>query len=350
MMLTSFLNQTFFHNQVKDYFMWLGILFSYLLAIRIAKAIVLNRVKAWAAKTTTTIDDFIIAQVEKVVVPLLYFSAFYVSTQSLTLDPGLRRGINVLGMVLITVFSARFLIEVVDYSIGVHWLKKEKNENRIRSLKGITIVARVVIGGLALVLLLDNLGVKISALIAGLGIGGVAVALASQAVLGDLFSFFVILFDRPFDIGDFIVVNDFMGSVEHIGVKTTRVRSLTGEQLVFSNTYLTNAQVRNYKRMDQRRITFNLGLTYDTTTAQLKEVPHLVETIIKGVKDTQFDRAHFISYGDFSLNFEIVYYVTTSDYNRYMDIQQEINLKIKEEFEQRKIEFAYPTQTVFISK
>ena len=196
---------------------------------------------------------------------------------------------------------------------------------------------------------MDNLGIKISALVAGLGIGGIAIALAAQTVLGDLFSCFIIFFDRPFVIGDFIVIGEFKGTVDHVGLKTTRLISLGGEQLIFSNTDLTNSRIRNYKRMDRRRIVFQLGVTYQTTLMQLKKIPQIIEEIITQIPDATFDRTHFASYGDFSLNFEIVYYVNDRDYNKYMVIQQEINFKIKEAFEKEGIEFAYPTQTVFLS-
>ena len=219
-----------------------------------------------------------------------------------------------------------------------------------RSLKGILRVIRVVIWGLAIVFFLDNLGFKISTVIAGLGIGGIAVGLAAQAILKDLFSYFSIIFDRPFEVGDFIIIDDYLGTVEYIGAKTTRIRSLSGEQLVFSNTDLTDSRVRNYKRMEKRRVLFRIGVTYDTPLEKLKEIPRVIEDIIKNVPDTIFDRAHFFSYADFSLVFEIVYYVIGSDYNKYMDIQQEINFKIKEEFNKRSIEFAFPTQTIYLHK
>jgi len=211
-------------------------------------------------------------------------------------------------------------------------------------------VIRVVFWTVAILVILDNFGVKISTLIAGLGIGGVAIALATQAILKDLFSYFIIFFDRPFEIGDFIIVGDFMGVVEHIGIKTTRLSSLGGEQIVFSNTDLTDSRVRNYKRMAKRRVVFKLGVIYQTTSQQLKEIPKIIESIIKSIDDAVFDRTHFLSYGDFSLDFEIVYYVIGNDYNKYMNIQQEINFRIKEEFEKREIEFAYPTQTLFLTK
>ena len=197
---------------------------------------------------------------------------------------------------------------------------------------------------------LDNMGFEISAVIAGLGIGGIAVALAAQTILKDLFSYFSILFDRPFEIGDFIIIGEYLGTIEHIGIKTTRIRSLGGEQVILSNTDLTSSRVRNYKRMDKRRVLFKLGVTYQTSLEQLKAIPGIIKNAIENVEDTIFDRAHFFSYGDFSLVFEVVYYVKSRDYNKYMDIQQEINFAINEEFKNRDIEFAYPTQTLYLNK
>ena len=169
------------------------------------------------------------------------------------------------------------------------------------------------------------MGFDISALVASLGIGGVAIALASQGVLQDLFSYFSILLDRPVQIGDFIIVGDFVGTVEHIGIKTTRMRSLSGEQLIIANTELTGSRIRNFNPMEERRIVFTIGVTYDTGFKHLQEIPNFIQGIIEATKNTRFDRCHFSSYRDSSLNFETVYYMTTSDYTAYMDAQQHIN-------------------------
>jgi small-conductance mechanosensitive channel len=349
-MLEMFLRQTYCQNTVSSYLTALGIFLGYALVIYLAKILVIRRLKVWADKTETTFDDFIILHIDKTLIPLLLFGALTLSIKNLIINAAAARAVSVAGMILMVAMGLKFAMSLVDYGLTVSWKKNGDGEARRQSLKGIVIAAKVILSGIALILLMDNMGIKISALVAGLGIGGVAVAFASQAVLGDLFSFFVILFDRPFEIGDFIVVDNLMGTVEHVGIKTTRLRSIGGEQLIFSNTTLTNARVQNFKRMAQRRVVFTLGVTYQTPSQQMKEIPENIKKIITGIKGTNFDRAHFTSYGDSALMFEVVYYVLTSDYNRYMDIQQEINLKIKEEFEQRKIEFAYPTQTLFISK
>ena len=201
-----------------------------------------------------------------------------------------------------------------------------------------------------MLLALDNMGVDISTLVTGLGVGGVAVALAVQNVLGDLFASLSIVLDKPFVIGDFLAVGDLVGNVEQIGLKTTRVRSLSGEQLIFSNADLLQSRIKNYGRMMQRRILFTIGVTYQTPREKLENIPTILREAIESQKNVRFDRSHFARYGDFSINFESVYFVTVPTYNTYMDTQQAINLRIHERFEQEGIEFAYPTQTLFLVK
>jgi small-conductance mechanosensitive channel len=169
-----------------------------------------------------------------------------------------------------------------------------------------------------------------------------------QNVLSDLFASLSIVLDKPFVIGDFIIVDDLLGSVEYIGLKTTRIRSLSGEQIVFSNTDLLNARIRNFKRMYQRRAAFTFGVTYQTPYEQLATIPQMVRDIIEDQDAASFDRAHFFRYGASSLEFEVVYHVLDPDYNRYMDIQQAINLELFRRFEAEGISFAYPTQTLYL--
>jgi small-conductance mechanosensitive channel len=220
----------------------------------------------------------------------------------------------------------------------------------VTTLNLLNFVTRMAIWVLVLLLVLDNLGVNITALIAGLGIGGIAIALALQTVLGDLLASLSIVLDKPFSVGDFLNVGEYFGSVEHVGLKTTRLRSLSGEQLVFSNSDLLSSRIRNYGRMYERRVVFNLGVTYQTPREKLIAIPKIIRQAIEQQENVRFDRSHFKEYGDFSLNFETVYYVLSSDYTQYMDIQQAINLYIHEQFENEKIEFAYPTQTLFVEK
>ena len=349
-MIKNILNHTYWSNTIGNYVISLLLFIAFVIFIKIFGHFVLIRLKEWAKRTKTTVDDFIVDSIRKIIIPLGYLASFYISINILTLNSSLKKVIDIFAIALITIFTARFLTDLSGYGFKLYLRTRTKNISLERSLNSILRIIKFLVWALAIIFFLDNLGFKISTVIAGLGIGGIAIGLAAQAILKDLFSYFSILFDRPFEIGDFIIIGDYLGTVEYIGAKTTRIRSLGGEQLIFSNTDLTDSRIRNYKRMDKRRVVFRVGVTYQTTLEQLKEMPRVIENVIKSVKDTAFDRAHFFSYGDFSLIFEIVYYVVGSDYNKYMDIQQEINLALKEEFEKRGIEFAYPTQTLFISR
>ena len=349
-MFQEIMEKIYLGNSVLDYATSAGFFLAGIVVIKITELFLIKRLKKWSEKTATDIDDFVVEIIQRIGIPFARFGVLYLSINLLTLAPLFKKTIDTIIVAVITIFTARLVVAFTTYGIQTHLKAKGKDQPLERSLAGILRIAKLVIWGLALTFFLDNLGFKISAVIAGLGIGGVAVALAAQAVLGDLFSYFAILFDRPFEIGDFIIIGDYLGSIEHIGIKTTRIRSLGGEQLIFSNTDLTNSRVRNYKRMQKRRVVFKLGVTYQTPLEKLKIMPDVIKKVIKNVKDTAFDRAHFSSYGDFNLVFEVVYYVMSRDYNKYMDIQQEINFAIKKEFEDRMIEFAYPTQTVFLNK
>lgn len=351
-MINDFFQQTYFQNRVIDYIIAIAIFILLIISIQIIKNILLKLLKTWAKKTTTTIDDKFVKAFEEKIKPflnLIYFGAFYISIKQLTMDSQIERFFNIFVIILLTFFGIRFLLSITIYGLETYWVKKEKDQAKKQALKSIITVIKIIVWSIVLIILLDNLGIKISALVAGLGIGGIAIALAAQSFLGDLFSYFIIFFDRPFEIGDFIIIGDYKGTVEYIGLKTTRIHSLGGEQLIFSNQDLTNSRIKNYKRMDRRRIVFQFGIIYQTTLTQLKKIPQIVEGIITQIPETTFDRAHFASYADFSLNFEVVYYIHDNDYNKYMDIQQEINFQLKESFEKQKIEFAYPTQTVFLA-
>ncbi|MEO8005938.1 MAG: mechanosensitive ion channel family protein [Betaproteobacteria bacterium] len=226
----------------------------------------------------------------------------------------------------------------------------ESDRAALGSLGIVGFIARAIIWTLVVLLALDNLGINITALVAGLGIGGVAVALALQNVLGDLFASLSIALDKPFFVGDFVVFDDFMGSVDNIGIRSTRLRSLSGEQIIASNADLLKSRLRNYGRMSERRVVFSFGVVYETTADQLEKIPSLIRDIINTQQNVRFDRSHFARHGEASLDFETVYYVLSADYNRYMDTHQAIILKIHREFERRDIQFAYPTQRLLLER
>jgi len=237
------------------------------------------------------------------------------------------------------------------------WAERHAEAQRQRdpavatAMGAVTVFGRLAIFALAALLALDNLGFDVTALLAGLGIGGIALAIASQSILGDLFASLSIVFDKPFMVGDFIILDSgYMGTVERVGVKTTRLRSLSGEQIVISNADLLKARIRNYKQMYERRIVFQFGVTYQTPVDTLERIPAMVRETIEALPDTRFDRAHFMTYGDSSLNYEVVYFVQKPDFNLYADRQQAINLALMRKFEAEGVEFAYPTRTLFLQK
>ena len=206
----------------------------------------------------------------------------------------------------------------------------------------ISIMVLIVVWSVMLLSILANLGVDITALVASLGVGGIAVALAVQTVLSDVFASLSIGVDKPFEIGDFVVFGEVAGSIEHIGLKTTRIRSLSGEQVVCANADLLRQIVHNYKRMDTRRIVFKFGISYDTPSAKVRQVAEKVGDIIRATPKTTFDRAHFLGFDESQLTFEVVYIVQSSDYNQYMDIQQEINLQLLDALRELDVRFALP--------
>jgi len=349
-MVETILNYVLWENRVADYLKVVAAVVGGVIVLRILKYVVVRRVAAWANKTKAPIDDKLVNSIAKALLPLLYLGTVYVALGCLTIQPDAARAIEIVAKILLTFLGARFIIAVLVNTIKYYWLAKEENEARERTVRVLMPIIKIAVWIVAVIFMFDNLGFKVTTVVAGLGIGGVAVALAGQAILKDLFGYFSILFDRPFEIGDFITVGDKSGTVEKVGVKTTRLTSLSGEQLIFSNADLTDSRVQNYKRMERRRVAFKIGVTYQTPPKKLKEIPGVVEKIIAEVEDADFDRAHFHSFGDFNLIFEIVYFVCGNDYKKYMDVQQQINVAMFDEFAKRKIDFAYPTQTIFLPK
>jgi small-conductance mechanosensitive channel len=238
---------------------------------------------------------------------------------------------------------------VVDRGLQRYADRKLKGDPAsLLTITALVFIGRLILFSVLLLLALSNLNIDVSALITGLGIGGIAVALAVQNILGDLLASMSIVFDKPFVPGDFIIVGDSMGTVQHIGLKTTRLTSLSGEQLVFSNTDLLQSRIRNFKRMKERRAVFSVGVTYETPPERLQQIPGLLRDAVQSQPDTRFDRAHFKEFGPFSLNFEVVYFVLAPDMTLYLDIQQAINFNILQQFAQLGIDFAYPTQTLHL--
>jgi small-conductance mechanosensitive channel len=343
------LSNTFYGNEVRTWLIALGIGIGTLLVLRAVEQVLIVRIERLTRKTHTIIDDLVVGALRRTKLLFLFVISSFVGTLSLTL-PAEVRGILWKVTILAAIVQAGIWISTALTIWLENYRKAEDDGGNRMTMNALSFLGRIVLWATVLLLILDNLGVDVTALVAGLGIGGVAIALAVQNVLGDLFASLSIVLDKPFVLGDFIVIGDLAGSVEHIGIKTTRIRSISGEQLVFSNADLLGSRIRNFGRMERRRVVFSIGVTYQTPVDKLERIPALIRSAVEAQEQVRFDRSHFSSYGDFSLNFETVYFVESSDYAKHMDILQAVNLRIFRSFADEGIEFAYPTQTLILEK
>lgn len=310
----------------------------------IVQQIVLRRLARIAEKTKTDLDDVLIDVVRSLKPQFYYFLAFYISILTLSLSDtvqGVITGVLVVWIVLQGVIALQVLI---NYAL----LKKMGDQPSTYGF--LSSIIKWVLYSIGFLLVLSNLGVNVTSLIAGLGIGGIAIAFALQNILSDLFSSFAIHLDKPFEEGDYIIVGDHKGTIEHIGIKSTRMRSINGEEVIISNQELTSAQIQNYKDLTERRASFSFGVLYETPFEKVKNIPDMVRSIFDSVEHVRLDRVHLKSFGDSSLDFEVVFHVQSKEYGKYMDIQEEINFALMERFEKEGIEFAYPTQTLYVKK
>lgn len=344
--MQEYLNQVVYGNSMMSYLLFVLSLVLGYFGLSFFRTVFLNYAKKITKKTN--VEFRLLDLLAKRMVPILFCVIFYLSTRELVLAPGLRDVLDK-AMLSFGVFLIAWLLSsVASLALGSLFEKhfhESKDASIINTLKG---TVSVLIWILSLIVLFDNLGLNITSLVAGLGIGGVALAFAAQSILIDLFCWFSIVFDKPFVVGDYIIIGDKSGTVESIGVKTSRLRSLNGEQIILSNSDLTQSRINNFKTLVERRALFRLGVTYDTPSEDLKRIPELIKTLVEETEDTRFGRAHFVAYGAYSLDFEIVYFVLSSDYAVYLDRVQSINLKIKTAFEAFDIKFAYPTQMMFV--
>ncbi|KAF0125623.1 MAG: MscS Mechanosensitive ion channel [Elusimicrobia bacterium] len=347
----EFLSTRYFGNTVADYLYAAAVFGIVLAGLYLLRSFGISRLRELAKKTKTDLDDLLVDLIYAIKAPEYHLIALYAAVRYLELPPAFHKALFSVILVVLALRAVTLAQRLLDY-----WLEKFTSERytdqavRETVLKSARAVLKTLLWVTAFIFVLSNLGVNVSAALAGLGIGGVAVALAAQAILGDLFNFFVILLDKPFRIGDFVILDDMMGTVEHIGLKSTRVRSLGGELIIVSNSRMLTGGLRNYKAMQQRRVVFKLGVTYQTPLEKLRRIPELIKAAVAAVPDTRFDRSNLQAYGAYSVDFETVYYVTVADYNVYAADHEAVLLKIGEAFAAEKIEFAYPTQTLFVNK
>jgi len=317
----------------------------------IVKNVGIARLKALAEKTETDLDDLLIALIAKVQWFEYQLVAFFLASRYLSRSPGFDRGLKAVILLVFTYRAITILQVLLTYWINKIAAKRQlEGAARTSVVNSTQVILRSLVWIAAVLFVLDNLGVNISAVLTGLGIGGVAVALAAQAILGDLFNFFVILLDKPFAVGDFVTSDAVSGTIEHIGLKSTRIRSLSGEIVVISNSNLLGSRIRNYKDLTKRRVVFKTGLVYGTGPETLRKVPEIVKRAVQAVPKAEFDRCNLADCGDSALNFETVYYLSEPDYNAYMAAHEKTLLGVLEGLAAAGAELAYPTQTVLVKK
>ncbi|HEY0971200.1 MAG TPA: mechanosensitive ion channel family protein [Gemmatimonadales bacterium] len=336
-------------NPVRAWLVALGIFLGTLAVLVGARWLVTRRLEAVAARTHTRVDDYIISLLRRTRYFFILTVAAAAAIQALTVPEKLGSLLEQLVRLVVLLQLGLWANEFI--SLYLHRLTRRRAATDLASvttMNALAMVVRLTLWVVVLLVALATFGVDVTALITGLGIAGVAVALAVQNVLGDLLASLSIVLDKPFVVGDTIAVDTFTGTVEEVGIKTTRLRSISGEQLVFSNADLLKARIRNYKRMQERRVVFTFGLDYATPPDLVERIPGIVRELVEAEPQTRFDRAHFQRFGASSLDFEVVYFMTVSDYNAYMDTQQRINLMLMRRLAELGVEFAFPTQTLYV--
>ena len=352
MNIANLLTQTILGNTIVDWM--LALIAGYLVALVLQ--LIRRGLSRWMArrydKTQHLIDDFLYKASQRTWTYLKLAAMIFTASLLLKAGTEFMPTAVALGLLLGMIQVALWGTDVINlYVKNRIKMRSEADPSTPTAMHAAGIIAKVLLWSVLLLLALDNIpNVEVNALIASLGVGSIAVALAVQNVLGDLFAALSIALDKPFEIGDFINVGDYSGSVERIGIKSTRLRSLTGEQLVFSNSDLLNSRIRNYKRMQQRRVVFTVGVAPDTPYDKLTQIPGILRGIVSAQPQVTFDRAHFTEYGDYTLNFEVVYFLPIPDFTLYMDTRQAINLEIYRRFEEEGIELPYPTQAVIVKE
>ena len=287
---------------------------------------------------------------QRIAVPLAFLALLTIATEMVSFNEDIQNIVKIGLSIIMTIIVIRALNKSLDLAFERYFEHAWTDRSREKHLKPLLSLAKFILWIVGIIFLMANLGLDVSTALAGLGVGGIAVAIAAQGILGDLFSYLIIFFDKPFELGDFIVFGDKSGVVERIGVKSIRIRVLSGELLIIANSDLTSARVHNYKQMLHRRVVFTIGVTYETPSEKLEKIPTIIKDIITStetIAGVSFDRSHFSAFGDYSLKFETVYYVPTNDYATYMDTQQEIYFKLFRAFKEEGIDFAYPTQLIY---
>ena len=345
--LNTLLNREFLGNTLLAWLIAAALFLATFAVLKILRRLLLDRFTRLSARTATGFDDLVADLFRHTHGWFLLLVALGVAATALTVSPDARRYIRML-------LGAGVIVQLMIWGNAAinGWMRRQSalREGALGTLTAIAFMARLALWAVLIILLLDNFGLKVTTLLGALGVVGIAGALAAQSVLGDLFAAISIFLDKPFEVGDFIAFDGLVGTVRGVGLRSTRINALGGEQLIVSNSDLLKSRISNYKRMVERRVAFQIGVVYGLPRDVVAEIPGIIQAVIEEQEPVRFDRSHFKGFGASSLDFEAVYFVLTPDYTAYMNIQQAINLGILRRFEEKDIGFAFPTRTVIIEQ
>jgi small-conductance mechanosensitive channel len=343
------LDRIFYGATVTQWLLAAATLGGVYIALALLRRLLVHRLGAMAARTATHIDDVAVGVVHRTRPYFLFIVALQAAARIVTPDERVAAVLNAISVVVVLLQLGVWGNGLIGFGVEHYARMRGEGDSGTRAtIQAMGYAARFVLWALLVVTTLDHFGIQVTALITGLGIGGIAIALAVQNILGDLFAALSIVLDKPFVVGDFIIVDDVLGTVEHVGLKTTRIRSLSGEQVIVSNNDLLKSRIRNYKRMEQRRVVFHVDVTYDTPPDKVERIPSIIREVVEKQPATRFDRSHFLTFAESSLRIETVYWVLDADYNKYADTQHTINVELLVRFAAEHIEFAFPSRTVFV--
>ncbi|MBD3311578.1 MAG: mechanosensitive ion channel [Candidatus Magasanikbacteria bacterium] len=344
----------FLGNSGWDYLLTILVFVGAIIILKIFQVVILRKLKKLAEKTETEADDLLIEIFSNVRPPFYFLFALFLALRFLNYSDFANKLLFVILVAIVVLEVIRAIEQVIDFYTKKYIEDEEKDnvekqqaKSMMRIVRTFTVAAMWLI---AILVILSNLGINVTSLVASLGIGGIAIALAVQNILSDMFSSFSIFVDKPFKVGDTIVVGTDSGTVERIGLKSTRIRTIRGEELVVSNKELTTVRIQNLKKMKQRQDKFVLSVTYETPKEKLIKIPEIIEKIIKNIKGAEFKRCYLMEFADSSVNYEVVYVVEPPDFAKFVAVKHELNMEILKVFEKENIDLAYPTQTIFMKK
>jgi len=303
--------------------LWVAVALTLLLAQRV----IIRRLGDRAGESPAELDNFFVAMLRKTRFVFVLFVAMALASAALSLPPRLRVAVSTVGRIALLIQIALWGGELIA-AVFRRYFSRARDAGSSTTIEALSYAARLILWILIILVGLESFGIHVTALVAGLGIGGIAVALAVQNILGDVFAALSILFDKPFVVGDLIDVGPYSGTVIHIGIKSTRIRSVTGEQIILANGELLKSGVRNFERAGQRRAVLITRIAPDTPPVRVKEVSEILRRVVESEPQARFSRAHFRTITDNSFEFETVYFLPASDYDSFLDVQQSINLAL----------------------